>query len=61
MIKQNINYYYVLDYGTGQAHIFPGPKLESTEKMETYLSEQIGFKMSQISWMVTETLEININ
>lgn len=59
--KQKISYYYVLDYGTGQCHIFPGPKLESNEEMEQYLEEKRGFKISQINWMVTDTLEININ
>ena len=59
--KQKISYYYVLDYGTGQCHIFPGPKLNTNEEMETYLTEKRGFKLSQINWMVTETLEININ
>lgn len=53
----------VLDYDNGTVNIYTDLTDEegSEENIETYLSEELGFRISNIEYMVTDALSLAIN
>jgi len=49
----------VLDYQNGKIQIIDVDRMQDSEDIEQLLTEDFGFKLSEIDWMVTTSLKID--
>ena len=55
-----MRYLSILDFSDGRIIVERVPKAWDTEMVELYLFETLGFKESEIDWMLSETLSVEM-
>ena len=59
-MREELRYLSILDFSDGRIIVERVPKAWDTEMVELYLFETLGFKESEIDWMLSETLSVEM-
>lgn len=51
----------ILDYSTTSVFVTSIPNFDDDDKIENYIVEHLGYRLSDISWMCGDNMDIKIN